>query len=107
MSAGAPASTRVRNTVEMRGSWVPVVSLPSEKVPAPPSPNCTLEEGSSTPVAQNCSTSTVRSSTGRPRSSTMGGRPFRARNRAANSPAGPMPATTGGRVERRPTAGNT
>ena len=105
MSAGAPASTSVRNTVEMRGSWVPVVSLPSEKVPAPPSPNCTLEVVSSTPVAQKRSTSAVRSSTGRPRSSTMGMTPFRAKKRAANSPAGPMPTTTGGRGEVRRTGG--
>ena len=63
----------------MRLSWVPVVSLPSEKVPAPPSPNWTLEAGLSTPVDQNRSTSAVRSSTGRPRSSTMEGMPLRAR----------------------------
>ena len=43
MSSGAPCSTRASSTAEMRPSWVPVVSLPSEKVPAPPSPNWTLE----------------------------------------------------------------
>ena len=75
---------------------MPVVSFPSEKVPAPPSPNCTLEDWESAPVRQKCSTSAVRSSTSRPRSSTMGGRPARARVRAANSPAGPIPTTTGG-----------
>ena len=48
-SAGAPAPTRASITAEMRGSWVPVVNFPSEKVPAPPSPNCTLEAGSSAP----------------------------------------------------------
>ena len=106
-SAGAPASIRASSTAEMRGSWVPVVSLPSEKVPAPPSPNCTLEVGSSFPVDQKRSTSAVRRSTSWPRSSTTQGRPFRARNRAANSPAGPMPTTTGGRGERRFTAGKT
>ena len=50
-------------------------------------------------------TSAVRSSTGRPRSSTMGMTPFRAKKRAANSPEGPMPTTTGGRGEVRRTGG--
>ena len=104
-SSGAPAAMRVSTTAEMRGSWVPVVSLPSEKVPAPPSPNWTLDSGSSGPPAQKRSTAAARASTGSPRSSTTQGRPFRARNRAANSPAGPMPATTGGRAERRATPG--
>ena len=79
MSSGAPAAARDSSTVPMRGSWVPVVSLPSEKVPAPPSPNCTLHSGSSSPEAQKRSTASARSSTGRPRSSTRGGTPFRAR----------------------------
>ena len=43
MSSGAPWATKVSSTWAMRLSWVPVVSLPSEKVPAPPSPNWTLE----------------------------------------------------------------
>ena len=96
-SAGAPAPTRASITAEMRGSWVPVVNFPSEKVPAPPSPNCTLEAGSSAPPAQKPSTLAVRAST----------MPFRARNRAANSPAGPIPTTTGMVPERRFTSGNT
>ena len=106
-SAGAPAPTRASITAEMRGSWVPVVNFPSEKVPAPPSPNCTLEAGSSAPPAQNPSTLAVRASTSSPRSSTTQGMPFRARNRAANSPAGPIPTTTGMVPERRFTSGNT
>ena len=49
MSSGAPCSTSTSSTAESRGSWVPVVSLPSEKAPAPPSPNWTLEAGHSSP----------------------------------------------------------
>ena len=45
ISAGAPKRTNVRRMCSPRGSFVPVFSLPSEKVPAPPSPNCTLEAG--------------------------------------------------------------
>ncbi len=105
MSAGAPWDTKMWNTWEIRGSFTPVVSLPSENVPAPPSPNWTLEVVDRMPVRQKRSTSPVRSSTSRPRSSTMGRRPARARVRAANSPAGPIPATTGGREEARPRAG--
>lgn len=37
-----------------------VLSFPSEKVPAPPSPNCTLESGSSTPSFQKRSTVSLR-----------------------------------------------
>ena len=50
MSAGAPAAAKESNTALIRGSWVPVVSLPSENVPAPPSPNWTLERSLSAPV---------------------------------------------------------
>jgi len=45
-----------------------VVSLPSEKVPAPPSPNCTLLSGSRWPFCQNAPTWRTRSSTAHPRS---------------------------------------
>ena len=34
-----------------RGSLIWLYSLPSENVPAPPSPNCTFDSGSSTPLA--------------------------------------------------------
>ena len=37
------------STLRARGSLVPVLSLPSEKVPAPPSPNWTLESGRKRP----------------------------------------------------------
>ena len=86
---------KVSSTSRQRGSLMPLLSLPSEKVPAPPSPNCTLLVGSKTPPAQNFSTSAVRASTSRPRSSTSGRSPAWASRSAANSPAGPMPATTG------------
>ena len=104
-SSGAPCATSVSSTVLMRPSWVPVVSLPSENVPAPPSPNCTLDVSSSSPVRQKCSTSRARSSTGFPRSSTTEGTPARARYRAQNNPAGPMPTMTGRRADCRVTAG--
>lgn len=106
MSAGAPISMKVSRTVPIRASCVPVVSFPSEKVPAPPSPNWTLVAGSREPVCQNRSTSRVRSSTGAPRSNTTEGIPFRARYRAAKSPAGPVPTTTGGSRVFRTTGGN-
>lgn len=68
---------------------------PSEKVPAPPSPNWILALGSSWPVAEKCSTACTRCSSAGPRSSTMGRYPWRASSSAANSPAGPNPQTTG------------
>ena len=37
--AGAPASTKVSRIRRWAGFFVPVLSLPSEKVPAPPRPN--------------------------------------------------------------------
>ena len=47
---GAPAATSSSSTLRMRPSPVPVVSLPSEKVPAPPSPNWTLDCGIQHPL---------------------------------------------------------
>ena len=79
----------------MRPSCVEVLSLPSEKVPAPPSPNWTLDSGSSAPPARKASTSRSLASTSLPRSSTMGRAPARASTSAANIPAGPKPAITG------------
>ena len=74
---------------------MPVISLPSENVPAPPSPNCTFVSGASSPVAQNFCTAFCRSCTAAPRSSTIGRSPASARHSAAIIPAGPEPATTG------------
>ena len=72
-----------------------VVSLPSEKVPAPPSPNWMLAFSSSSPVAEKCSTARTRSARAGPRSSTRGAKPCWASASAAKSPAGPSPQTTG------------
>jgi hypothetical protein len=46
--------------------------LPSEKVPAPPSPNCTFDSGSSTFLRHSPQVSCVRSRTALPRSRTIG-----------------------------------
>ena len=98
ISSGAPWDTNSSNTKRQRLSFIPVVSLPSEKVPAPPSPYWIFEVSSRTLVLQNRFTSAVRLSTSLPLSITVGQCPLRARIRAANMPAGPKPATTGGRV---------
>ena len=95
MSGSAPASTNVCRISRWTGSFVPVVSLPSEKLPAPPSPNCTFVRGSSTPSFQNVSTAATRSSMAAPRSSTTGFRPALASVSAAKMPQGPKPAITG------------
>ena len=97
MSFGAPFSTKISSTLRLRptGSLISVFSFPSENVPAPPSPNCTLESGFSTPVFQNSSTSFCRSSTGAPCSRRNGRYPYSARKYAQKSPAGPHPTTTG------------
>lgn len=60
ISFGAPKSTKRSRTYLQRGSFIRVVSLPSENVPAPPSPNCTLQLVSSSPVSQNFCTDAVR-----------------------------------------------
>ena len=96
MLSGAPQDTNCSKIHRCRRSRVPVFSFPSEKAPAPPSPNCTLDSGSSTPVRQKDVTSRCRVTASCPRSSTMGRRPHRARTRAANRPPGPAPMTTGG-----------
>lgn len=80
---------------KMRSSFVPVFSLPSENVPAPPSPNCTLHSLSSARSCQKRCTAFCRSSTAPPRSTTIGRSPARASRRPANIPAGPKPTTTG------------
>ena len=79
----------------MRASCVPVLSLPSENVPAPPSPNCTLHSGSNAPPARNAAICALRVLASGPRSSTMGLAPARASRSAANIPAGPKPTITG------------
>lgn len=84
-----------KNFRRMNVFLMPVINLPSEKVPAPPSPNCTFESGLSFPVFQNKFTSFCRSGTGFPLSSIIGLKPASARIKAANIPAGPLPTTTG------------
>ena len=96
ISSGAPAATKSASTCPISGSLTRVVSLPSEKVPAPPSPNCTLDLSSKPPPDQNLAISSWRLSTSQPRSTTTGRQPCRASVRAANMPAGPKPTTTGG-----------
>ena len=95
ISSGAPAAINASMMARIRGSLLRAVSFPSENVPAPPSPNCTLDSGSSRPVFQNTATSCVRRSTSRPRSRTIGAAPACASTHAAKIPAGPNPTTTG------------
>ncbi len=95
MFSGAPAATRSDRTLRQRGSLMFVVSLPSEKVPAPPSPNCTLEFGSKSPCSQKWCTFAARLSTSSPRSSNRGRKPSSDSSRPAKRPAGPVPIITG------------
>jgi len=93
MSCGAPCSTKVSSTKRIRpcGSRMPVLSLPSENVPAPPSPNCTLEAGSSAPPFQKDSTFSRRRPISSPRSISSGFCPAMASTSAQNSPRRPGP----------------
>ena len=72
-----------------------MVNLPSEKVPAPPSPNCTFESVFIFPSCLKSSTSFCLSSTAFPCSINIGLCPFLAKVYDANNPAGPAPITTG------------
>ena len=74
--------------VRWRGSLIWLHSLPSEKVPAPPSPNCTFDSGSSTPRRHRPQVSRVRSRTALPRSSTIGRRPICASTQRGEDAAG-------------------
>ena len=69
---GAPQAASSSRIKRWRTSFVPVLSLPSEKAPAPPSPNWTLVAGSRTPVRQNASTACTRRSIQAPRSKMTG-----------------------------------
>ena len=97
ISSGAPARTNSSITlrVRWRGSLIWLQSLPSEKVPAPPSPNCTFDSGSSTPRRHRPQVSFVRSRTALPRSRTSGRRPACASSSAQKMPHGPKPTTIG------------
>ena len=94
-SGGAPCESSVCFTKAHKGSWMRVVSLPSENVPAPPSPNWMFASGCKTPVCSKAFTAAARFSMAGPRSSTRGAKPACASTSAANSPAGPSPHTTG------------
>ena len=105
ISSGAPHSQRILSAMAQRGSLMPVVSLPSENAPAPPSPNCTFERGLNAPPDQKDATAAARRATSCPRSTTMGRAPLSASVYAANSPAGPRPTTTGRFSNRAPEIG--
>ena len=66
-------------------------SLPSEKVPAPPSPKHKFDSSLSSLFLLILATSTLRSLTFLPRSTIIGQNPNSIRRRAAKSPAGPAP----------------
>ena len=97
IDGSAPNSTKVSSMhlILPLVSFIIVFSFPSENVPAPPSPNCTFDSVSSSPVFQKFSTVFLLSSTGSPRSITIGLSPASASFSAANIPAGPNPAITG------------
>ena len=103
ISSGAPCSTKVSKTNLFLPnlSFTKVFNFPSENVPAPPSPNCTLDSEFSSPLSQKCSTSFIRFVTSFPRSKTIGCNPALASISAANRPAGPIPITTGGYLNSR------
>ncbi len=93
MSLGAPWLTNSSNNFLTLLSLVPVVNLPSEKAPAPPSPNCTLELVFNLPPFQNVSTSFVLVSMSIPLSIKVTLAPDLASIKLANNPAGPAPTT--------------
>ena len=95
ISSGAPNLTNVSKTVLQYTEFIPVVSLPSEKVPAPPSPNWIFEFGFKIPVLIKLLISFWRSSTDFPCSTIIGKSPFSTKVIAANKPAGPAPIITG------------
>ena len=72
MSSPAPASRNSASTCLMRPSFIPVASLPSEKVPAPPSPKSMLASGSRTLSFLNLSTASILASISGPLSRTIG-----------------------------------
>ncbi|MPN52201.1 hypothetical protein SDC9_199857 [bioreactor metagenome] len=95
ISGGAPCFKYDCMTNAHLGSLMRVRSFPSEKVPAPPSPNCMFDSSSSSFPEQNRAIFSARLSASSPRSSTIGAKPFNARSNAQNIPHGPKPTTTG------------
>ena len=99
ISGSAPYSANVFKTKVLLPdlSFITEFSLPSEKVPAPPSPNSTFDSGlRGVSPFQKSLTHFVLLSTSIPRSNTIGLNPSLASINAANNPAGPIPTTTGG-----------
>ncbi|MDP2396558.1 MAG: hypothetical protein Q8S84_06720 [bacterium] len=72
-----------------------VYSLPSEKVPAHHSPNCTFEFKSNSPVVKNLCTSTTLLFTSLHLSNIIGFIHANAKCKAQKRPLGPVPMTTG------------
>ena len=95
ISSGAPQLTNSSRTFLILVSLIPVFNFPSEKVPAPPSPNCTFDSVFKLEFFQKLLTSTVLSSMLFPLSIIIGLYPNSDNIREANIPAGPKPTTTG------------
>ena len=95
ISCDAPASASVCSMNLCAGLFVPVASLPSEKVPAPPRPNWMFDSGSSSPVSLKCSMAFVLRVASWPRSTRSGFSPALASESAQKRPAHPAPITIG------------
>ena len=95
ISWGAPKLTNSCKTFLHNGLLIPVVSLPSENVPAPPSPNWTFDEVFKILFFKRLSISFFLSSTFFPCSIIMGEIPFWTNVNAEKRPAGPEPTITG------------
>lgn len=90
---GSAKLRKISSTSLFSGLFVCVFSFPSENVPAPPSPNCTLQSAFNILFSKKLRLDTTRSSTFPPRSITVGRIPARIRRIAQNNPAGPLPTT--------------
>ena len=95
MLSDAPCSINAAITSRVFLSLILVVNLPSEKVPAPPSPKQTLFSEESIPSSFNLSKANTRSCISLPRSIINGRYPLFASVYAQNSPHGPDPTITG------------
>ena len=92
--SGAPALISSVKIYLERGSFMRVYNFPSEKVPAPPSPNWMFDFGLKVLFWENASTSLILASTSLPLSIRSGLSPALANRRVANRPHGPLPTTT-------------
>ena len=95
ISFGAPNFTNSSNTFPEKTDVFPVVNFPSEKVPAPPSPNCMFVLVFNTPLSIKLFTSSILFSTFDPCSIIIGSIPLSTSVIAVKSPAGPAPTITG------------